>query len=101
MFMTVVLVVVVIVAAWAFDVQNICCLVWLPDFTMLKIVCVLIVQLPIHVMNRAPEQTIHRKSEDVNKSERKRWRSVAMIMSMSGVTMEVSGCDDNVTWNWR
>ena len=32
------------------------CLVWFPDFTMLKMVCVLIVQLPIHVMNRAPEE---------------------------------------------
>ena len=70
---------------------------------MLKmtVVCVLIVQLPIHVMNRAPEQTIHRKSEGDNKSERKRWRSMAVIMSMSGVTMEVSGCDDNVACNWR
>ena len=99
-FMTVVLVVVVIVAAWAFDVENIC-LVWFPDFTMLKMVCVLIVQLPIHVMKRAPEQTIHRKSEGDNKSERKRWRSMAVIMSMSGVTMEVSGCDDDVACNWR
>ena len=64
--------------------------VLLPDFTMLKMpmVCVLIVQLPIHVMNTAPEQTIHRKSEGDNKSERKRWRSVAVIMSMSGVSME-------------
>ena len=33
-----------------------------------KIVCVLIVQLPIHVMNRAPEEMINRKSEDDNKS---------------------------------
>ena len=67
-FMTVVMVVVVvIVAAWAFDVENIC-LVWFPDFTMLKMVCVLIVQLPIHVMNGEPEQTIHRKSEGDNKS---------------------------------
>jgi len=52
-------------------------------------------------MNGAPEQTIHRKSEGDNKSERKRWRSMAVIMSMSGVTMEVSGCDDYVAWNWR
>ena len=35
---------------------------------MLKMVCVLIVQLPIHVMNGEPEQTIHRKSEGDNKS---------------------------------
>ena len=48
------------------------CLVWFPDFTMLKMVCVLIVQLPIHVMNRAPEQTIHKKSEGDNKGERNR-----------------------------
>ena len=48
------------------------CLVWFPDFTMLKMVCVLTVQLPIHVMKRAPEQTIHRKSEGDNKCERKR-----------------------------
>ena len=48
------------------------CLVRFPDFTMLKKVCVLIVQLPIHVLNRAPEQTIHRKSEGDNKIERKR-----------------------------
>ena len=71
MIMTVVVVVVVILAARAFDVENIC-LVWFPDFTMLKMVCVLVVQLPIHVMNRAPEETIHRKSEGDNKSERKR-----------------------------
>ena len=37
-----------------------------------KMVRVLIVPLPIHVMKRAPEQTIHRKSEGDNKSERKR-----------------------------
>jgi len=49
------------------------CLVWFPEFTMLKMVRVLIVQLPIHVMNRTPEQTIHKKSEGDNKSERKRW----------------------------
>jgi len=67
---------------------------------MLKMVCVLIVQLPIHVMNGAPEQTIHRKSEGDNKSERKRWRSMAVIMSMSGVMMEESGCDDNFACNW-
>ena len=73
------------------------CLVWFPDFTMLKMVCVLIVQLPIHVMNGAPEQTIHKKREGDNKSERK--RSMAVIMSMSGVTMEASGCDDNVACN--
>ena len=48
------------------------CLVWFPDFTMLKMVRVLIVQLPIHVMKRSPKQTIHRKSEVDNKSERKR-----------------------------
>ena len=72
---------------------------WFPDFTMLKMVCVLIVQLPIHVMNRAPKQTIHKKSEGDNKSERKRWWSMEVIMSMSGVTMEVSGCDDNVACN--
>ena len=48
------------------------CLVWSPDFTMLKIVHVLIVKLPIDVMKRAPEQTIHRKREGDNKSERKR-----------------------------
>jgi len=64
-------------------------------------VCVLIVQLPIQVMNGAPEQTIHKKSEGDNKSERKRWRSMAVIMSMSGVTMEVSGCNDDVACNWR
>ena len=34
---------------------------------MLKMVCVLIVQLLIHVMNGAPEQTIDRKSEGDNK----------------------------------
>ena len=52
-FMTVVVVVVVvIVAAWAFDVENIC-LVWFQDFTMLKMVRVLIVHLPIRVMKRA------------------------------------------------
>ena len=48
------------------------CLVWSPDFTMLKIVHVLIVKSPSDVMKRAPEQTIHRRSEGVNKSERKR-----------------------------
>ena len=32
-------------------------------------VCVLIVQLPIHVMNGAPKQTIHRKSEGDNKTD--------------------------------
>ena len=37
MTVVVVVVVVVIVAAWAFDVENIC-LVWFPDFTMLKMV---------------------------------------------------------------
>ena len=68
---------------------------------MLKMVCVLIVQLPIHVMNGAPEETIHRKSEGDNKSERKRWRSMAVIMSMSGVTMVVSGCYNNIELNWR
>ena len=36
---------------------------------MLKMVPVFIVQLPIHVMKRAPEQTIHRKSEGDNKSD--------------------------------
>ena len=91
-FMTVVVVVVVIVAAWAFDVQNIC-LVWFPDFTMLNMVWVLIVHLPILVMKRAQWSG--------SKSERKRWRSMAVIMSMSGVTIEVSGCDDNVACNWR
>ena len=45
---------------------------WLPVFVMLKMVCVLIVQLPIHVVNRAPEETINRKSGGGNKSERKR-----------------------------
>ena len=35
---------------------------------MLKIVCVLIVQLAIHVMNRAPEETINMKSGDDIKS---------------------------------
>ena len=64
-------------------------------------VCVLVVQLPIHVMNRKPEETIHRKSEGDNKSERKRWRSMEVIMSMCGVKMEVSGCDSNVECNWR
>ena len=44
---------------------------------------VLTVQFPVHVMNRAPEQTIHRMSEVDNKTERKRWRSMAVIMSMS------------------
>ena len=34
---------------------------------MLKMVCVLTVQLPIHVMNRAPEETINRKSRGNNK----------------------------------
>ena len=77
------------------------CLFWFPDFAMLKMVCVLIVQLPIHVTNGAPEQTIHRKSEGDNKNERKRWRSMAVIMLMSGFTMEVIGCDDNVACNWR
>ena len=68
---------------------------------MLKMVRVLIVQLPIHVMKRAPEETIHRKTEGDNKSEKKRWWSMAVIMSMSGVTMEVSECDDNVACNSR
>ena len=77
------------------------CLVCFAHFTMLKMVCVLIVQLLIHVMNGAPEQTIDRKSEGDNKSERKRWRSMAVIMSMSWVTMEVSGCDDDAACNWR
>ena len=36
---------------------------------MLKMVPVFIVQLPIHVMKRAPGQTIHRKSEGDNKSD--------------------------------
>ena len=31
---------------------------------MLKMVCVLTVQLSIHVMKRAPEETINRKSGD-------------------------------------
>ena len=48
------------------------CLVWFPYCMMLKMMCVLIVQLPIQVMNGAPEQTIDRKSEGDNKSERKR-----------------------------
>ena len=72
-------------------------LVWFPDFTMLKMVRVLIVQLLIHVMKRAPEQTIHRNSEGDNKSERKRWRSMAVIMSMSGVTMEYRWADVTIT----
>jgi len=53
------------------------CLVWVPGFTMLKMVSILtrcqffwfwrwcvylIVQLAIHVMDRAPEETINRKS---------------------------------------
>ena len=36
-----------------------------------------------------------------NKSERKKWRSMEVIMSMCGVPMEVSGCDNNVERNWR
>ena len=64
---------------------------------MLKMVRVLIVQLPIHVMKRAPEQTIHRKTEGDNKSERKSWRSMAVIISMSGVTMEYRWADVTIT----
>ena len=36
---------------------------------MLTMVRILIVQLPIHVIKRTPEQTIHRKSEGDNKSD--------------------------------
>ena len=36
-----------------------------------------------------------------NKSERNKWWSVEVIMSMCGVPMEVSGCDNNVECNWR
>ena len=34
---------------------------------VLKMVCVLAVQLPIHVMNRAPEETSNRKCRGDNK----------------------------------
>ena len=66
---------------------------------MQKMMCVLMVQLPIHLMNKAPENTINRTSRGDNKSEQKRWISMEVIMSMSGVTMEVSGCDNNVECN--
>ena len=36
-----------------------------------------------------------------NKSEQKKWWSMEVIMSMGGVPMEVSGCDNNVECNWR
>ena len=36
-----------------------------------------------------------------NKSHRKKWWSVEVIMSMCGVPMEVSGCENNVECNWR
>ena len=39
--------------------------------------------------------------EGVNKSELKKWWSMKVIMSMCGVPMEVSGCDNNVECNWR
>ena len=59
---------------------------------MQKMMCVLMVQMPIHLMNKAPEDTINRASRGDNKSERKRF-SMEVIMSMRGVTMEVSGCE--------
>ena len=55
-----------------YDPEDVVCLVQLPVLVMLKMVCVLIVQLSIHVMKRAPEETINRKSGDDNKTERKR-----------------------------
>ncbi len=36
-----------------------------------------------------------------NKSERKKWWSMEVIMSMCWVQMEVSGCDNNVECIWR
>ena len=39
---------------------------------MQKMMCVLMVQLPIPLMNKAPEDTINRTNRGDNKSERKR-----------------------------
>ena len=36
-----------------------------------------------------------------NKSERKKWWSMEVIMSMCGVPVEVSGCYNNIELNWR
>ena len=40
-------------------------------------------------------------SGGVNKSERKKWWPMEVIMSMSGVLMEMSGCENNVECNWQ
>ena len=39
---------------------------------MQKMMCVLMVQLPIYLMNKAPEDTINRTSRGDSKSERKK-----------------------------
>ena len=47
-----------------YDTEDGACLMWVPVLLLLKMVCVLYcsVGLAIHVMNRAPEETINRKS---------------------------------------
>ena len=49
------------------DAEDCLCLVWFPVLVILKMVCVLTVWLLIHVMNRAPEEKINRKSAGDNK----------------------------------
>jgi len=48
-----------------------------------------------------PRTGVFNGSGGDNKNERKKWRSMEVIMSMCGVPMEVSGCDDNVECNWQ
>ena len=47
-----------------YDTEDGACLMWVPVLLLLKMVCVLYcpVGLAIHVMNRAPEEKINRKS---------------------------------------
>ena len=48
-----------------------------------------------------PRTGVFNGSGGDNKNERKKWRSMEVIMSMCGVPMEVSGCEDNVECNWQ